>query len=222
MYPYILLTSPPTPDYPEYGGLLAEARRTLPAFVDPTDVDPSREVIARRGQDWATAVLGIPYDVFRTVTRVQGRLLQLADTAGVDPPLPEWIVEARTEGTRRAAEREQRYADQRARNTDAWAAVLAVATVELEVRESGHARVQRGGMYEPLRHAVPAVDVYSGVRRLRTHRAGRALCETEDRAHPLDLADTTTKPATCKACLGKAPHVRLTPRPSPTAPEGPR
>jgi hypothetical protein len=85
--------------------------------------------------------------------------------------------------------------------------VLAAATVSLEVHTGSRPRV-RGVLAELLRHAVPTSDVVSGVRRLRVHRAGRALCESERRRRPLELDGVSDGPATCVRCLGWAPKVR--------------
>lgn len=84
--------------------------------------------------------------------------------------------------------------------------------MEFDVHEGSRARV-RGDLYEYLGHAVPRADVYSGTRKVRTHPAGRALCETPGRARPLDIGDTASPdgtPATCVNCLKWAPKVRAT------------
>lgn len=207
MYPFALLMEPPAPTYPEYAGLLDEARRTVPSFVDPANLYPAAGVVQRRGHDWATAVLGYPFDGFRGVSAVQHQLLQLADEADVDPPLPAWIVEGRAEGERRRALRDQERRDQAARNAARWAEARAASPVDLEVRESSRARVD-GSSYQHLGHAVPAVAVYSGTRKVRVHSAGRALCETPTRTKPLKLGCATTDPATCVSCLKWATQVR--------------
>jgi hypothetical protein len=182
-YPIRILTNPPAPTYPEYAELAEAARRGAPRFVDPANLYPCAAAAARRGADWCTAVLGFPFPGVRRLTVVQDRLLVLADAADIDPPLPDWIVEARAEGARRqAALQEGRRA--RARADDAaWHAALARSSVELQVREGSRPRT-RGGTSEYPRHAVPVRDVYSGTRAVRTHHAGRALCESERRARP--------------------------------------
>jgi hypothetical protein len=206
-YPIALLTDPPAPTYPEYLALYAAAQRTAPRFVDPANPYVGAAAAARRGSDWCTAVLGRPYPGPRRLTVVQGRLLELADEAGVDPPLPDWIVQARADGERIRAARERQRSARARREAEAWRAVLEQTTVELVIREGSRPRV-RGGASEHLRHAVPAVDVYSGTRTVRTHPAGRALCESERRARPLALGAVTEEPATCVRCLQWAPRVR--------------
>ncbi len=181
-----------------------------PARVcDPGRPYLSVDAVQRRGADWCTAVLGAPFTGQRHLTVVQDQLLKLADDAGIDPPLPNWIAQARAEpGRARAARDEQRRA-QTERETAAWQAVLAQAAVELEVREGSRPRV-RGTGAEPLRHAVPIRDVHSGTRVIRTHPGGRALCESERRAPPLALGETSDQAATCVRCLHWAPRVRAT------------
>ncbi len=208
-YPITLLADPPAPTYPEYAELAGAARRSAPRFVDPANLYPCAEAATRRGSDWCTAVLGFPFPGVQRLTVVQDRLLVLADAADIDPPLPAWIVEARAEGARRqAALEEGRQARARA-DAAAWHAVLAQSSVELQVRNGSRPRT-RGWTSECLRHAVPVRDVYSGTRAIRTHPAGRALCESERRARPLALGEATDLPATCVRCLHWAPQVRDT------------
>jgi hypothetical protein len=208
-YPFALLMDPPAPTYPEYAALAEAARRTVPRFVDPAQPYVSAAAVGRRGDDWCTAVLGFPFDGLRRLNAVQDQLLKLADEAGIDPPLPGWIVEARAEAAQRRTELLERRRAAAQADADTWSAALAQSAVDLEVREGSRPRV-RGGTSEYLRHAVPVRDVYSGVRTTRTHPAGRALCESEHRARPLALGATTDLPATCARCLQWTPQVRPT------------
>lgn len=212
MYPFTLLNDPPAPTYPEYARLYAEARATCPRFVDPANLYPARPVAQRRGDDWCTAVLGRPTDAYDydRWTHVEHHFLILADAAGINPPLPGWIVEGRAESARRNAQRLADQQAQRDREAQRWADVLAAGPsgAGFEVREGSHNRV-RGSRYEPTRHVVPSVDVRSGVRRIRIHPAGRALCETERRSRPLDISDSAVDaPANCRRCLDWIPNTR--------------
>lgn len=207
LYPFPLLNNPPAPTYPEYQALLDEAHRTVPRFVDPANLYPARPVAARRGADWCTAVLGRPNGPYERRSRVEDQMLIVADQADVDPPLPDWIMQARAEGERVQAERDAATRARLQRDADAWAAVLADTTVPLEVHHGSRPRV-RGLTSELLRHAVPTADVVSGARRLRVHPAGRALCESEQRSKPLALDGISDGPVTCVRCLDWAPRVR--------------
>lgn len=208
--------STPEPTYPEYADLRADADRLTGRFVDPFDVH-SRipNLVGRRGHEWALAVLGRQYFGVGSLYGSDMKLLQLADERDLTPPLPDWVVEER----RRAVEREEEKATRRRealqRDVDAWNAVAAAVTVDLVVYTNTTARVRRGRS-EHLAHAVPTVDVYSGTRTVRTHRAGRALCETETRSKSLALshrAEPAGTPVTCERCKVWAPKVRPTPEP---------
>lgn len=213
MYPFALLNDPPRPTYPEYDEVEAEARRLSPRFVNPANLYPETDVVQRRGHDWCTAVLGRPYNGWASrVTVHEQYLLIAADQLDVDPPLPGWIVEGQQAAAAAEAERERRKEAARQRDRDAWVAALVEATVEFDVHEGSRARV-RGDLHEYLGHAVPRADAYSGTRKIRTHPAGRALCETPGRARPLDISDTASPegtPTTCVNCLKWVPKVRAT------------
>lgn len=192
----------PAPTYPEYAQLLADARASVAA--DGGRVDPAKlraRQLLPRGYDWRVAVLG--HD--RTSTVVEMHMLLLAHERDLDPPLPQWVVDARAEAdraqdAREAARRHRETADQAA-----WDAIKASCPVAVEVRRSGHARA-RFGFWHHLGHVVPLVDVRSGVR--RRHRAGRALCESENRTRELDLSGGTGGPATCVSCLTYTQKIR--------------
>lgn len=213
MYPITLLNNPPAPTYPEYEQVVALARKLTPAFVDPANLYPERTVIARRGNDWCAAVLGRPFGLGARRAVHEQWLLIAADQLDIDPPLPDWIVEGRKLAAEREAEQRRRVEEAQQRDRDAWAAALAGVTVELDVHTGSRARV-RGSLYGSLGHAVPRADVYSGTRKVRTHRRGQALCETPTRTKPLDISDDPAPagtPATCVRCLEWAPKVRATP-----------
>jgi hypothetical protein len=195
--------TPPPPDYPEYAALLAAAQQGSP-FVDPARVWEPQHIADRRGWDWATAVLGRPFNGLRSISHTEARLIELADAAGVTPPLPDWLLAERAESAAAAAELDRRRAEARQRDLDTWTAARDACPVPLEVRENTHTRV-RGYLSEALRHAVPTADAVSGTR--RQHPAGRALCVTAGR-RPLNLSDPVDQPATCVRCLDWTSKIR--------------
>lgn len=214
-----MTSSPPEPAYPEYAELRATADqgwRAAGRFVDPFELHgrlPS--VIGRRGHEWALAVLGREYFGPGSLYGSDLKLLILADERDLDPPLPGWVVDARRRAAEHEADKERRRREALQRDVDAWAAVVAATVVDLAVYTNTTARA-RNGRSEYLAHAVPTTDVYSGVRTIRTHRAGRALCETETRPKPLSLshrAEPAGTPVTCVRCMDWAPKVRPTREP---------
>ncbi len=206
--------SAPEPTYPEYADLRADADRLAGRFVDPVDVH-SRipNLVRRRGHEWALAVLGREYLGPGSLYGSDMKLLQLADERDLNPPLPDWVVEGRRRASEHEAGREARRREALQRDVDAWNAVVAAVAVDLVVYTNTTARV-RLGRSEHLAHAVPTTDVYSGTRTVRTHRAGRALCETATRPKPLALshrAEPAGTPVTCVRCMAWAPKVRPAP-----------
>lgn len=198
--------TPPAPTYPEYQELLAEAVGAARGFLDPRSIYVKQALIARRSDNWCLAVLGRPCYGLGHISSVEAELLVLADAAGIDPPLPQWVIEGRAETARREAAEQERRAKLRQRDEEAWKAAREQCTVEVEVRQNTTARVRGRGGRENLGHAVPLVDAMSG--RSRQHRAGRALCETSNRARPLALGEPVDAPATCVRCLAYAVAVR--------------
>ncbi len=207
-------TADPPPTYPEYQAVVELARRLTPRFVDPSNLHPEDHVMRRRGDDWCTAVLGRPAYPGVYLTVHDQYVLIAADRLNVDPPLPDRIVEARRRADERKAEEQRRGAAARDRDVAAWrqaldAAATGVAPV-LAVHEGGRLR-PRNGVAEYNRHAVPHVDVYSGARSVRTHPAGRPLCESPTRANPLEIGEREVSdgvPATCDRCLTWTTKVR--------------
>lgn len=208
LYPFALLNDPPAPTYSEYEAIVEQARRESPAFVDPSDLYPARAIANRRGADWCTAVLGRPHGPYERRSHLEEYILIVADRENIDPALPEWIEQARAEGQRVHEEREAAKHALRQRDAKAWEDTLAATTVPLEVRTGSRPRVRGGLLSDPLRHAVPTSDVVSGERRLRVHRAGSALCESERRSRALELGGVSDGPTTCVRCLAWAPKVR--------------
>lgn len=217
---------PTVPDYPEYLAVLATAEqrvRDAGRYVNPADIRPGGrydQITLRHTDDWCSAVTGIyPWWGWHRLNLTQTELLAAADAAGVDPPLPQWILDRKAAAAQaRAAEQareQQRAAERQARidqDLEVWSAARAAATVKLEVYLNPTARA-RHGTREQLGHAVPASDCFSGTRKTRLHRAWRALCETENRSRPLRLEDSPSPdaPVTCVSCLTWAPKVRTEP-----------
>lgn len=197
----------PAPTYPEYAQLLADA--TEAAAKDGRHVDPSKLYkVQHLGRDWEwmTCVLG--YVGNGLGSTLEMHMLLLADKRGIKPPLPQWLVQRRADDAAAdAAKQAARHAAEAA-DMAAWQKALAGCQVEVEVLHNGHAR-PRGGRWENLGHAVPKVDAVSGKSsRLRRHPAGRAACESETRAKPLDLSGGSGGPATCDRCLKWTPQLR--------------
>lgn len=192
----------PAPEYPEYKQLLADAQDAAAAdgpFIDPVKVRRCKEL--RRGWEWKVSVLG--HD--GTQSKIDMHLLLLADERDLTPPPPQWLLDARAEGERRdEANRARRKANDDA-DEKAWAQVREQCQVEVAVLRNGTARPRKGQLHN-LGHAVPTVDAVSG--RSRRHPAGRALCETEQRAKALDLSGGEGGAVTCVSCLNYAPKIR--------------
>ncbi|MER5608320.1 hypothetical protein AB0F93_03690 [Micromonospora tulbaghiae] len=197
---------PPPPTYPEYADLLAQARRIAARPVDPSSLPRKQELIRERGYDWCFAVLGHSCPGLRYISCVDAELLVLADAAGIDPPLPQWLLDERAETERRNEEAAAWQEKLRQRDEEAWKTALAGCPIQVEVRENTNSRFRSGRGREALRHVVPTVDAVSG--RRRRHPAGRALCETASRAKPLRLGDPTSDPATCVNCVKATPLIR--------------
>ena len=193
----------PAPTYPEYEKLLEDATAAAAAdgrFVDPVKLRRVEDL--RRDWDWKIAVLGRE-PVGRTV--VEMHLLLLAHEQDLNPPLPQWLNDARAEA--KAREEEKRAARKAADDADQseWDAARKGCPVELTVRRTSQYRPHRGFSHQ-LGHAIPAVDCRSGPK--RRHRAGRALCESETRTQPLVLAGGADGPATCRSCLDYTKKIR--------------
>jgi hypothetical protein len=214
------------PDYPEFADVAEEARRRSSGPVNPADVRNGGlydQIESRRGDDWCSIITGQrPWPGWQRMSHNDCARLAVADERDIDPPAPAWMVQARAERdqarrdrTARDAALEERRRELRDRDMLAWDGARAAATaagVELEVYQNPTARA-RHGFGHHLGHAVPAAAVYSGSRRVRTHQAGRALCETETRPRPLRLEDRPSpeSPVTCVSCLAWAAKVRTTP-----------
>lgn len=203
----------PQPAYPEYAGLRAQAERTCPRFVDPASPARTAALIARRGVDWCTAVLGYPFPGHGRggISVLEAHLLDLADQRDLDPALPDPVLRWRAEDAVRRDARQRQIASAAAADVEAWRRASENCPVPLHVRANVRGRrTDSPYLSEPLRHAVPTIDAHSGsTTRPRLHPAGRALCERADRARRLRLQeDPTDQPATCVRCLAYAPKIR--------------
>ncbi len=215
--PVIVLPAPerPAPTYPQYAQLLTDAKAAAAGdhgFVDP--VKYRRAQVLPRGYDWRLAVLG--HDGGTTgSTVVEMHMRLLADERDLDPPLPQWVIQARQESDARRRELDAARRASDAADQAAWDEVRQRCQVDVDALRNGHTRA-RGGYAHNLGHVVPSVDALSGTeRRPRRHRAGRALCETETRARPLDLSGGQGGPATCRRCLEYTPKIRPAQVPAP-------
>lgn len=192
----------PKPTYPEHEWLVAAAQASVRAdngFVDPVKLRNVQSL--PRTHDWRISVLG--HDGERTL--VEMHMLLLAHEQDLDPPLPQWVVDARAEARRREAERDAKLKELNDMFQARWDEVSQGCLVEVSVWRNGRARAHYGYAHH-LGHVVPKVDAVSG--RCRRHLAGRALCETEQRAQPLDLSGGEGGPATCVSCLDYTPKIR--------------
>lgn len=192
----------PVPTYPGYAQLVADAEVAVRAdhhFVDPVKMRASRSL--PRPWDWRLAVLGHG----GSTTLVEMHMLLLAHKRDLDPPLPQWLLDARADARRYEDEQAAKLKARADADQARWDEVRAGCQVEVQVLRNGHARA-RYGYGHHLGHVVPAVEAVSG--RSRRHRAGRALCETQQRSRPLDLSGGEGGPATCTSCLSYTPKIR--------------
>jgi hypothetical protein len=108
----------PTPTYPEYAQLHADAQAETGQFVDPVKVRAWQAL--PRGRDWKMAVLG--HDL--AVSQVEMHMLLLAHARNLDPPLPQWLVDQRAARAATAAAEAAAY---EAREAGLWAEWKALA-----------------------------------------------------------------------------------------------
>ncbi|MGW4086938.1 hypothetical protein ACWEGS_28300 [Streptomyces sp. NPDC004822] len=209
-----LLPQPdPEPTYPEYEDVRREARGRDAGPIGGHNIARMKDVIDRRGGDWCTAVLGRHFPGLNRAPSVDGFTLLVADERGLEPDLPERIVQARAAEEARRKEREAQAAAKLAAEKRRWALVTASAPVTFSVQEN----TRHTGVRGSLRHVTAAVDLVSG--RSRKHKAGSAPCETPGRANPLHLGDPLeAMPPTCKRCIEYAGLVRTLDAPAPPTP----
>jgi hypothetical protein len=202
----------PQPAYAGSEALREQAQATCPRLVEPAAIPGHRALIARRGADWCTAVLGYPFPGYGPggVSVLEMHLLVLADRAELDPPLPEVVLRWRAEAAELRAARERERQAAADRDAHAWQQTRTGCPVPVRVLATASGRRTSHPWREALRHVVPDLDAYNGdPRRPRLHRAGRPLCETPGRVRPLRLADQPTdQPATCVRCLAYTPTIR--------------
>ncbi|MGW3627798.1 hypothetical protein [Streptomyces sp. NPDC000880] len=197
-------------EYPEYDQVRTEAERQSRGPLDPRKLNEMEAVAHRRGNDWCTAVIGRTFAGIAYIPSTDAFMLLIADEMGLEPPLPERIVEARRTFDAQRAEDRQRRADAREQECKRWE----LATASCPVKVTVHSNLKRGQMRE-LRHAVPVEDALSGQN--RRHPAGRALCEMPDRPHPRELGEALEEgtAATCRSCVKYVGLIRRVSDPAP-------
>lgn len=215
------LRATPQPAYDQYAAVLAAAR-AQGRFADPAELPVINAIIARRGRDWCTAVLGfwMPPAGLGAISLTEARMLRAADELGLTPPLPAPVLAARAREEVQDQDRARRRQAERDDRQRRWSQALASCPVKVTVRLNRR-RSPRPG--PALAHVVPDADAVSWPRaktpgsrpRRRDHPAGRALCERPDRARPLLLGEPVEIPATCHRCLAYTPllHPPTTPHP---------
>lgn len=203
----VILSPEDEPTYPEYQQLAAAAQRQarINWTVDPANMWPEDTAIARRGADWAQAVLGFAYGR-RNVTRWHQELLLLADQHDVTPPLPEHIVAVREEQERVRQEKEAASARWYAARDAEWAALAKAFPVKVEVVHNYQsARHCENGYVQGADHILVQEPLQHG--RL-ARLTGQGLCETNSRRKglyfPYREGDSASRIPTCKACIKSA------------------
>ncbi|SEE85108.1 hypothetical protein SAMN05216483_6788 [Streptomyces sp. 2131.1] len=203
----------PEPAYPEYEDVRTEARGRDAGPIGGRSIARMEDVIQRRGGDWCTAVLGRPFPGLRHAPSLDGFTLLVADERGLEPELPESIVQARAAEEARRREREAQAAAKLEAEKRRWALVTASAPVTFSVQENA----RHSGVRGSLRHVTAPVYLRSG--RSRLHSPGRALCETPGRTNPLVLGGPLVDlPPTCQRCIEYAGLVRTLEAPAPPTP----
>ncbi|MFB6629989.1 hypothetical protein ACFCWY_08845 [Streptomyces sp. NPDC056362] len=210
----VLLPRPePKPTYPEYEELRREAQGKDSGPINGRTIARMEDVVHRRGRDWCTAVLGHDFPGLNRVPSRDGWLLILADERGLEPALPDRIVQDRRADEARRLERAAAADAKLAQEKRRWALASGATSIAFGVREN----IRHSGPRGSLRHVTAAVDLVSG--RSRRHKAGMALCETPDRTNPLHLgAVLDDLPPTCHRCLAYAGRVRTLDAPAPPTP----
>lgn len=210
----VLLPQPePEPTYPEYEELRQEARGMDGGPIGGRTIARMEEVVQRRGRDWCTAVLGRVFPGLDRVPSRDGRMLILADERGLEPALPDRIVQEHRAEKARHQERAAVAAAKLEQGNRRWALVTAATSITFTVREN----TRHSGVGGSLRHVTADVDLVSG--RSRRHKAGMGLCETPDRTNPLHLGKALNAvPPTCTRCTAYAGQVRAVGAPAPPTP----
>lgn len=190
------------PDYPEYGQLLAEAQaadRRDGHFIDPAKWRDFESL--PRSSDWLIAVIG--HADTRAMSKVEMHLALIAHRRGIDPPLPQWLIDKRAaqraeEDAKSAARRER----QRLLNTE-WEALKAALPVDV-VAAYNYSGPRHEEYYQSgADHILLRGDLSAG--RL-VRRAGDALCTTPTSSRHqifIDPDDENSLPS-CKTCLRTA------------------
>lgn len=205
----VVLRPEDEPTYPEYQQLATAARgqARINWTVDPANMWPEDGALARRGSDWAQAVLGFAYGRQR-ITRWHQELLLLADEHDVCPPLPEHVVAARAAAQQKQAEQNRARAERREALDAEWAALRAALPVKVVVVHNyKSARHCENGFEQGADHIL-VCDHFQHGRLARL--AEQAFCQTRSREKDLYFPYGTQldqggvggdRLPTCKACI---------------------
>ena len=198
----------PQAAYPEYEQIRAEARRRAARPIDPCRIPAMEAAVLGHPLAWRSAVLGYPAPGggLHGIPHADAEMLVIAHERGLDPPAPAWLSEWQAQSAAHDAARQAREDAAYQADCERSAAAIAACAVAVDVRPNTRGRRHGNGAFgfQRLRHLTPREDAVS---RLRRHPAGRALCETEGRARPLQLGKPTGEPATCHGCLTWAPQI---------------
>ncbi|MER6616303.1 hypothetical protein [Streptomyces xantholiticus] len=197
-------------EYPEYDKVRAEAERRDRGPLDPQALKEMEAVAHRRGHNWCTAVIGRTFGGIAYTPSTDAFMLLVADGMGLEPPLPQRIVEARRTFDEQRGEDRKRRERVLEQERQRWELALSTCPVAVTVR----ANVKRGGG-RALLHAVTDVPVRSS---RGVHPAGRALCEHKRNPRTLGepIADGV---ATCQSCVKYVAEIRPMDAPMPTKAE---
>jgi hypothetical protein len=191
----------PTPTYPDYADLLAAAQASVRAdggFVDPVKLRRCDNL--HRSRDWRISVLG--HD--NGCSLLDMHMLLLADARGLEPPMPQWLVDLRAEqDARRFAEEEARKALQLARDRE-WRALVEALPVPVHLAYNYSGPNHYESWTQGAIHILVGEDLHVG----RLRRSCReALCTVESNAHQQDFARPACpedRHPSCKRCIRTA------------------
>lgn len=204
--PVLLTTPDPEPAYAEFEDVRAEASRRNTSFVSTREIERMEEVAGRRGYDWCSAVLGRGFPGVARVPGTEAWMLIVADERGLEPPLPQRIVDSRREFDERRDDDRRRREEATEQARRQWDLAVASCPVQVTV----HSNLKRVGRRELL-HAVPGEPVRS---KRGVHPAGRALCE--HRRNPRTLGESIDDgTATCQSCVRYVAEIRSMDSPAP-------
>lgn len=197
------------PSYREYEGLKQRAQAAMRAqghTVNPADIPRLERMIAERGDDWATAVIGRQYWGLRSVSTLEAKMLDLADREGLTPPLPADIAAFRAECRQREEEKEQAVKKRRAAKDSEWDAIFKAMPVTVAVAHNYEShRHCESGFVQGGDHIIVQEELKAG--RLKREKY-TSLCETPSYRHnlhfPFPEGDGGYRLPTCKKCIRTA------------------